>query len=82
MTDFLPECEEQLREIKKREKGLLYGVPVSIKENVACKVLLEIIHQQLGRAGRCFRRLNSMPSDEIGQQRQYHGNMAEGKNTY
>uniref|UniRef100_A0A8C5WT32 Fatty-acid amide hydrolase 1 n=1 Tax=Laticauda laticaudata TaxID=8630 RepID=A0A8C5WT32_LATLA len=37
VTDFLPECEEQLREIKNREKGLLYGVPVSIKENVACK---------------------------------------------
>ncbi|KAM3841216.1 vitamin D3 hydroxylase-associated protein-like [Vipera latastei] len=37
VTDFLPECEEQLREIKKREKGLLYGVPVSIKENIACK---------------------------------------------
>uniref|UniRef100_A0A8D0KJV8 Fatty-acid amide hydrolase 1 n=1 Tax=Salvator merianae TaxID=96440 RepID=A0A8D0KJV8_SALMN len=37
VTDFLPECEEQLREIKKKEKGLLYGIPVSIKENVACK---------------------------------------------
>ncbi|KAJ7332772.1 hypothetical protein JRQ81_014952 [Phrynocephalus forsythii] len=37
VTDFLPECEEQLQEVKKREKGLLYGVPVSIKENVACK---------------------------------------------
>ncbi|XP_015277461.1 PREDICTED: vitamin D3 hydroxylase-associated protein-like [Gekko japonicus] len=37
VTDFLPECEEQLREVKKQEKGLLYGVPVSIKENIACK---------------------------------------------
>ncbi|XP_044306668.1 vitamin D3 hydroxylase-associated protein-like [Varanus komodoensis] len=37
VTDFLPECEEQLCEVKKREKGLLYGVPVSIKEDVACK---------------------------------------------
>ncbi|XP_060087752.1 vitamin D3 hydroxylase-associated protein-like isoform X2 [Heteronotia binoei] len=37
VTDFLPECEEQLRELKKQEKGLLYGVPVSIKENIACK---------------------------------------------
>ncbi|XP_028589425.1 vitamin D3 hydroxylase-associated protein-like [Podarcis muralis] len=37
VTNFLPECEEQLRETKKKEKGLLYGVPVSIKEDVACK---------------------------------------------
>nr|XP_060629423.1 vitamin D3 hydroxylase-associated protein-like [Anolis sagrei ordinatus] len=37
VTNYLPECEEQLQEVKKREKGLLYGVPVSIKENVACK---------------------------------------------
>ncbi|XP_048351750.1 vitamin D3 hydroxylase-associated protein-like [Sphaerodactylus townsendi] len=37
VTDFLPEYEEQLREVKKPEKGLLYGVPVSIKENIACK---------------------------------------------
>ncbi|XP_066481539.1 vitamin D3 hydroxylase-associated protein-like [Tiliqua scincoides] len=37
VTDFLPECEEQLREVKKQPKGLLYGVPVSIKENVANK---------------------------------------------
>ncbi|XP_054835889.1 vitamin D3 hydroxylase-associated protein-like [Eublepharis macularius] len=37
VTDFLPECEEQLQEVKKEEKGLLYGVPVSIKENIACK---------------------------------------------
>lgn len=43
VTNFLPECEEQLRETKKKEKGLLYGVPVSIKEDVACKVLSAMI---------------------------------------
>ncbi|KAH0618657.1 hypothetical protein JD844_018054 [Phrynosoma platyrhinos] len=37
VINYLPECEEQLQEVKKREKGLLYGVPVSIKEDVACK---------------------------------------------
>uniref|UniRef100_A0A8D0GYG2 Fatty-acid amide hydrolase 1 n=1 Tax=Sphenodon punctatus TaxID=8508 RepID=A0A8D0GYG2_SPHPU len=38
VTDFMPECEEQLREVKKqKEKGLLYGIPVSIKDNIGCK---------------------------------------------
>uniref|UniRef100_A0A669PDM4 Fatty-acid amide hydrolase 1 n=1 Tax=Phasianus colchicus TaxID=9054 RepID=A0A669PDM4_PHACC len=32
---FIPECEEQLQEIEKqREKGLLYGIPVSIKDHI------------------------------------------------
>nr|XP_014700123.2 vitamin D3 hydroxylase-associated protein-like [Equus asinus] len=34
LTDFIPDCEEQLRELQKRkEKGLLYGIPVSLKEH-------------------------------------------------
>uniref|UniRef100_A0A803XQV0 Fatty-acid amide hydrolase 1 n=1 Tax=Meleagris gallopavo TaxID=9103 RepID=A0A803XQV0_MELGA len=32
---FIPECEEQLQEIQQqREKGLLYGIPVSIKDHI------------------------------------------------
>nr|XP_033772370.1 vitamin D3 hydroxylase-associated protein-like isoform X2 [Geotrypetes seraphini] len=38
LTDFLPECEAQLQELKnRREKGLLYGVPISLKDNVGYK---------------------------------------------
>ncbi|XP_078527810.1 vitamin D3 hydroxylase-associated protein-like isoform X1 [Lissotriton helveticus] len=38
LADFLPECEAQLKEVKKdRAKGLLYGVPVSIKEHYGYK---------------------------------------------
>ncbi|XP_078527814.1 vitamin D3 hydroxylase-associated protein-like isoform X2 [Lissotriton helveticus] len=38
LTEFLPECELQLKEVKKeRAKGLLYGVPVSIKEHYGYK---------------------------------------------
>lgn len=37
---FIPECEEQLQEIQQqREKGLLYGIPVSIKDHIGHKVL-------------------------------------------
>ncbi|XP_038616072.1 fatty-acid amide hydrolase 1 [Tachyglossus aculeatus] len=33
VTDYLDECESQLEEVKKQKaRGLLYGVPVSIKE--------------------------------------------------
>ncbi|NXK06372.1 VDHAP protein, partial [Herpetotheres cachinnans] len=35
---FIPECEEQLQEIQRqREKGLLYGIPVSIKDHIGHK---------------------------------------------
>ncbi|XP_029473763.1 vitamin D3 hydroxylase-associated protein-like isoform X2 [Rhinatrema bivittatum] len=38
LTDFLPECEAQLQHIKEqKEKGLLYGVPISLKDNVGFK---------------------------------------------
>ncbi|KAJ1169849.1 hypothetical protein NDU88_001737 [Pleurodeles waltl] len=38
LTGYLPECEEQLQEVmKQKEKGLLYGVPVSIKEHYGYK---------------------------------------------
>nr|XP_060627539.1 vitamin D3 hydroxylase-associated protein-like [Anolis sagrei ordinatus] len=38
VTDFIHGCEEQLRELKKqKDKGLLYGVPVSIKDHIGCK---------------------------------------------
>ncbi|KAJ1169841.1 hypothetical protein NDU88_001729 [Pleurodeles waltl] len=34
LTDFFPECEAQLQDAKKQNnKGLLYGVPISIKDN-------------------------------------------------
>ncbi|XP_066480721.1 vitamin D3 hydroxylase-associated protein-like [Tiliqua scincoides] len=35
---FIPECEQTLQELKKqKEKGLLYGVPVSIKDHIGYK---------------------------------------------
>lgn len=41
LTDFLDECEEQLqalKKLKKSERGLLYGVPVSLKDVYDCMV--------------------------------------------
>ncbi|NXB82782.1 FAAH1 hydrolase, partial [Donacobius atricapilla] len=38
LRHFIPECEEQLQEIERhKEKGLLYGVPVSIKDHIGHK---------------------------------------------
>ncbi|XP_061859303.1 vitamin D3 hydroxylase-associated protein isoform X2 [Colius striatus] len=38
LQHFIPECEEQLQEIQEqREKGLLYGIPVSIKDHIGYK---------------------------------------------
>ncbi|NXJ88511.1 FAAH1 hydrolase, partial [Corythaixoides concolor] len=38
LRHFIPECEEQLQEIQQqREKGLLYGIPVSIKDHIGHK---------------------------------------------
>ncbi|KAF1442129.1 Vitamin D3 hydroxylase-associated protein, partial [Spheniscus mendiculus] len=38
LRHFIPECEEQLQEIQRqREKGLLYGIPVSIKDHIGHK---------------------------------------------
>ncbi|XP_063022109.1 vitamin D3 hydroxylase-associated protein-like isoform X3 [Melospiza melodia melodia] len=38
VTDFIHGCEDQLRELKKqKEKGLLYGIPISIKDHINCK---------------------------------------------
>ncbi|NXS79934.1 FAAH1 hydrolase, partial [Erpornis zantholeuca] len=38
LRHFIPECEEQLQEIQQhKEKGLLYGIPVSIKDHVGHK---------------------------------------------
>ncbi|XP_075037651.1 vitamin D3 hydroxylase-associated protein-like isoform X2 [Mixophyes fleayi] len=38
VTDFLAECETQLQEVKKEpQKGLLYGVPISLKDDLAYK---------------------------------------------
>ncbi|XP_027622399.1 vitamin D3 hydroxylase-associated protein-like [Tupaia chinensis] len=40
LTDFLEECEEQLqmlKKLKKSERGLLYGVPLSLKDPYDCK---------------------------------------------
>lgn len=39
ITEFLQESETQLRRAKLMEKqGLLYGVPVSIKDSIDCQV--------------------------------------------
>ncbi|XP_029473758.1 vitamin D3 hydroxylase-associated protein-like [Rhinatrema bivittatum] len=38
VTEFIQECKAQLQEVKQmKEKGLLYGVPVSIKEHINLK---------------------------------------------
>uniref|UniRef100_A0A8D0GUH8 Fatty-acid amide hydrolase 1 n=1 Tax=Sphenodon punctatus TaxID=8508 RepID=A0A8D0GUH8_SPHPU len=38
LTDYLEGCEAQLQEAKRQEKkGLLFGVPVSIKDSIDCK---------------------------------------------
>nr|XP_009922438.1 PREDICTED: LOW QUALITY PROTEIN: vitamin D3 hydroxylase-associated protein-like [Haliaeetus albicilla] len=38
LRHFIPECEEQLQEIERqKEKGLLYGIPVSIKDHISHK---------------------------------------------
>ncbi|XP_069088850.1 vitamin D3 hydroxylase-associated protein-like isoform X1 [Pleurodeles waltl] len=38
LTDFLPDCETLLQEVKKqKDKGLLYCVPISIKDDVGYK---------------------------------------------
>lgn len=40
ITEFLQESETQVRKTKLMEKqGLLYGVPVSIKDSIDCQVL-------------------------------------------
>ncbi|KAM8930433.1 vitamin D3 hydroxylase-associated protein-like [Pelodytes ibericus] len=37
VTDYLSECEAQLTEISQQKaKGLLYGVPISVKDNYNC----------------------------------------------
>lgn len=39
ITEFLQESESQVRKVKQMEKqGLLYGVPVSIKDSIDCQV--------------------------------------------
>uniref|UniRef100_A0A8C3TSW0 Fatty-acid amide hydrolase 1 n=1 Tax=Catharus ustulatus TaxID=91951 RepID=A0A8C3TSW0_CATUS len=38
LRHFIPECEQQLQEIEQHEeKGLLYGIPVSIKDHIGHK---------------------------------------------
>ncbi|NXR10859.1 FAAH1 hydrolase, partial [Semnornis frantzii] len=38
LRHFIPECEEQLQEVEgRKEKGLLYGIPVSIKDHISHK---------------------------------------------
>ncbi|XP_019356912.1 PREDICTED: vitamin D3 hydroxylase-associated protein-like [Gavialis gangeticus] len=38
VTDFIQGCEQQLQDLtKQKEKGLLYGVPISIKDHIGCK---------------------------------------------
>ncbi|KFU96313.1 Fatty-acid amide hydrolase 1, partial [Chaetura pelagica] len=38
LRHFIPECEEQLQEIQQqKEKGLLYGIPISIKDHIGIK---------------------------------------------
>ncbi|XP_043556023.1 fatty-acid amide hydrolase 1-like [Chiloscyllium plagiosum] len=37
IVDFLPECQTQLADLHNAKKGLLYGIPVSIKESINYK---------------------------------------------
>ncbi|NXM98731.1 VDHAP protein, partial [Sylvia borin] len=38
LTDFIHGCEDQLQKLKRqKEKGLLYGIPISIKDHINCK---------------------------------------------
>uniref|UniRef100_A0A8V1AEF4 Fatty-acid amide hydrolase 1 n=1 Tax=Gallus gallus TaxID=9031 RepID=A0A8V1AEF4_CHICK len=38
VIDFIHGCEDQLQKVKQqKEKGLLYGIPVSIKDHIDCK---------------------------------------------
>ncbi|NXR19379.1 VDHAP protein, partial [Cinclus mexicanus] len=38
VTDFIHGCEDQLQKLKKQKaKGLLYGIPISIKDHINCK---------------------------------------------
>ncbi|NXQ75057.1 VDHAP protein, partial [Quiscalus mexicanus] len=38
VTDFIHGCEDQLQKLKQqKEKGLLYGIPISIKDHINCK---------------------------------------------
>ncbi|XP_071292759.1 vitamin D3 hydroxylase-associated protein-like [Agelaius tricolor] len=38
VTDFIYGCEDQLQKLKQqKEKGLLYGIPISIKDHINCK---------------------------------------------
>ncbi|NXN18627.1 FAAH1 hydrolase, partial [Indicator maculatus] len=38
LRHFIPECEEQLQKVEQqKEKGLLYGIPVSIKDHIGHK---------------------------------------------
>lgn len=40
ITEYLQESETQIQKAKLTEKlGLLYGVPVSIKDSINCQVL-------------------------------------------
>lgn len=39
VIDFIHGCEDQLQKVKQqKEKGLLYGIPVSIKDHIDCKL--------------------------------------------
>ncbi|KFQ85460.1 Vitamin D3 hydroxylase-associated protein, partial [Phoenicopterus ruber ruber] len=38
VIDFIHSCEDQLQKLKKqKDKGLLYGIPISIKDHINCK---------------------------------------------
>ncbi|XP_051867746.1 fatty-acid amide hydrolase 1 [Pristis pectinata] len=37
LTDFLPDCRTQVQDAQVKQKGLLYGIPVSIKDNIDYK---------------------------------------------
>ncbi|KAM9130314.1 vitamin D3 hydroxylase-associated protein-like [Pangshura tecta] len=53
VTGFMQGCEEQLREVRRQKgRGLLYGVPISIKDHTGCKGHISSggLVQFLGRA--------------------------------
>ncbi|KFV80909.1 Fatty-acid amide hydrolase 1, partial [Struthio camelus australis] len=37
VTAFIPSCLHHIQEMRNQKKGLLYGVPISIKDHVVCK---------------------------------------------
>uniref|UniRef100_A0A8C6ZSN7 Fatty-acid amide hydrolase 1 n=1 Tax=Nothoprocta perdicaria TaxID=30464 RepID=A0A8C6ZSN7_NOTPE len=46
VTAFIPSCLQHIQEMRNRKKGLLYGVPISIKDHVVCKVFSLFLQEE------------------------------------